>query len=202
MLLRRLIEGDERAFEEFAETYIPALMRFALRRLDGDRELASDIVQNTIVKAIAKLETFRGEAALMTWLCACCRSEIAGHFRRPANRAVEVELTEVRESLESPLGGPPPDGPERTLIREETAGLVHVALDLLPSHYGQVLEWKYLEELPVKEIARRLGGGAKAAESLLTRARQSFRTQYDQLLADRPPTDGESGGRLSLEGRS
>jgi DNA-directed RNA polymerase specialized sigma24 family protein len=43
------------------------------------------------------------------------------------------------------------------------------------------LEWKYLDRVPVEEIATRLGLGAKAAESLLTRARQAFRTSYESL---------------------
>jgi DNA-directed RNA polymerase specialized sigma24 family protein len=57
-----------------------------------------------------------------------------------------------------------------------------MALDLLPPHYSQALEWKYLERLPVLEIAARMGVQAKAAESLLTRARQAFRTSYQSLL--------------------
>ena len=72
-LVQGMLAGDERAFERFSDHYIPALYRFALFRLKHDRELTNDIVQNTICKAIAKLSSFRGEAALMTWLCACCR---------------------------------------------------------------------------------------------------------------------------------
>ena len=41
--------------------------------------------------------------------------------------------------------------------------------------YGDALEWKYVQGLSVKEIAARLNLGAKAAESLMTRARQAFR---------------------------
>ena len=55
---------------------------------------------------------------------------------------------------------------------------MHEALDHLPVHYGQVLEWKYTDGLAVKEMAERLEMTPKAVESLLTRARVAFREQF------------------------
>ncbi len=74
------------------------------------------------------------------------------------------------------------DDPATALERKELARLVRVALDYLPIRYGQALEWKYLAGLPVNEIARRLELSPKAAESLLTRARQAFRDDFGELL--------------------
>ena len=59
---------------------------------------------------------------------------------------------------------------------------MQVALDRFPPHYGNALEWKYLDDVPVKEIAVRLGVSPKAAESLLTRARDSFREAFSALV--------------------
>jgi len=185
--VRRMIAGDEAAFDLFADEYIPALYRFAVKRLDGDRELTSDIVQTTICKAIDKLSTFRGEAALMTWLCACCRNEIAGHFRKKMRPIREVDLEVVEETSSSDLGAVAPEEPETTALRNETSRLVHAALDELPPHYGRVLGWKSLENLPVREIATRLDVGPKAAESLLTRAREAFHKVHTRLTAATPP---------------
>jgi RNA polymerase sigma-70 factor (ECF subfamily) len=180
-LVRGMIAGDERAFDRFADGYIPALYRFASFRLDHDRELTREIVQTTLVKAIAKLASFRGEATLMTWLRACCKTEIAAHFRRGKSRPTEVEWTDEQAAGATPLNRTPPDGPEKSVLRGETVVLVHAALDLLPPRYGRVLEWKYLDNLPVKEIADRMKLRTKAAESLLTRARNSFRVIYARL---------------------
>lgn len=182
-LVKRMIAGDETAFEEFADDYIPALYRFAQRRLT-DRELTRDIVQETVCKAIAKLSTFRGEAGLMTWLCACCRNEIAAHFRRRGRTATEVELDEEAAATVSASNPGAPEGPERNVLRKETGELVHVVLDTLPPHYSQALEWKYLDHLSVKEIASRLRVRPKAAESLLTRARHSFRNGYKRIASN------------------
>lgn len=186
-LVRRMIAGDEAAFERFADEYIPALYRFATSRLGGEREMTSDIVQSTICKAIAKLSTFRGEAALMTWLCACCRNEIAGHFRKKMRPVREVDFASVEETGAAELGAAAREQPEAVALRSETGRLVHLALDELPPHYGQVLEWKYLQSLPVNEIAGRLDLTPKAAESLLTRAREAFRRVHRRLTASPRP---------------
>jgi DNA-directed RNA polymerase specialized sigma24 family protein len=62
-------------------------------------------------------------------------------------------------------------------------------LDGLPSHYADALDWKYIEDLSVREIAVRMNLGLKAAESLLTRARESFK---DAFLAFRSGLAWES----------
>ncbi len=189
-LVRRMIAGEEEAFEEFSGHYIPMLYRFAGRRLAGEPELVQEIVQTTVCKAIAKLPTFRGKAALATWLCAVCKNEIAGHFRRKKRSGGEVGLEQVEETSPAALTDFKLDSPERAAMRKEAIQLVHEALDLLPAHYGRALEWKYLEDLSVNEIAQRLNLRPKAAESLLTRARQSFRNGFNRLVAAaQPPSE-------------
>jgi len=181
-LAHRLLEGDEAAFERFAADYLDRVYRFALRRLDHDELLTQEIAQSTIVKAIEKLDTYRGEAALFSWICSICRSEISGHFKRlrrePLIEAVDErpDLKAVVESLADESAGPADE-----LDRQESTRLVHQALDGLPARYGRALQWKYLEGLSVKEIADRLEVGPKAAESILTRARDAFRNAFLKL---------------------
>jgi RNA polymerase sigma-70 factor, ECF subfamily len=181
-LVQRIVAGDAESFEAFGDRYFPALYRFVLGKLNGNRELALEIVQTALVKALGKLETYRGAASLLTWLCACCRNEMLMHFRRQATAPVHVELVDPLE----PAGGAPAAraGAEAALLRQEEARQVHVTLDALPRHYAQILEWKYVERLPVKKIARRLGLAPKAAESLLTRAREAFRKSFEALKAE------------------
>ena len=179
-LVRRLLSGDEAAMEELADGYFPGLYRFAVARLRGDSDLARDIVQTTACKALAKLETYRGEAPLFTWLCACCRNEILMHFRRK-DRWPDVVAFDEDDSGAEVVIQEPGDQPEEALARKQEARRVHTALDLLPPRYARALEWKYLDRLQVEEIAGRLRVGAKAAESLLSRARRAFRERYQSL---------------------
>ena len=180
-LVKQMVGGDQPAFEEFFDTYFPRLFRFAVRRL-GDEDAAEDVVQSTLVTAVRKLHTWRGEAALFTWLCTLCRHEIAAFVRR-AKRGPELQPIdddpELRAQLESLAADI--DGPERRLERRQLALLVQLTLDFLPDRYGDVLEWKYVQGLTVAEIARRIESSPKAVESMLTRARQAFREGFTAL---------------------
>jgi RNA polymerase sigma-70 factor (ECF subfamily) len=172
-LVERMLAGEEKAFETFGERCFKAVYRFALARLHGDRDLTLEMVQTATVKALSKLDTYRGEASLPTWLCSCCRNEILMHWRRRRAAPTEVELDEDMETA--------PGDAFTALLKQEETHRVHLALDLLPEHYARALEWKYVERVPVDEIAARMGVQPKAAESLLTRARHAFRTSYENL---------------------
>jgi RNA polymerase sigma-70 factor (ECF subfamily) len=183
-LLRRLLHGDEEAFQEFFDAHFSRLYRFALTRV-GDEDTAEEIVQETLIQAMRKLGTFRGEAALFTWLVTICRHQIAAWFERTGRRSIvslEEDLPDVRARLEALANLEM--GPDEAVHRQEVARLVRVALDFLPGRYGDVLEWKYIDERPVTEIAARLGLSPKAAESMLTRARYAFREAFAALTHD------------------
>ncbi len=182
MLLARLRAGDEAAFQELFDGWFQRLYRFALRRVDGDSDLAKELAQAAFCTAFDKLGGFRFEAPLFTWLCAICRSEISHHFRRQSRIRPLEDLGE-RERGESAAGGPTElpaggDDPEAQLLLDERRWQVHETIDRLPLHYGRALRWKYAEGLSVDEIAGRLGTTTKAAESLLTRARAAFRRGF------------------------
>ena len=182
-LARRVLAGDESASEAFFADYFPRLYRFALTRLGGDDQAAEDIVQLTLIRAVRKLHTYRGEAALFTWLCTLCRREISAwlqHSRRTAAVPLLEDHSATLMALDaaSSLAG---TDPESETGRRELSQLVQVTLDQLPGRYGQVLEWRYIQGLSVDEISHRLGVGYKATESLLSRARRAFKDAFSMV---------------------
>ena len=182
-LARRILAGDERAFRSMFDRYFPRLYRYAVARL-GDEESARDVVQQTFCRAIERLDSYRGEAALYSWICRICHNCLVDHCRklnRDAERLMHIEDSlEVRAVLEA-LTADAADNPETRARQRDLGRLVQSVLDYLPGHYGDVLEWKYVEGLSVKEIAARMKTGPKAVESLLTRARHSFREAFAAL---------------------
>ena len=182
--VERLLAGDERAFRRFFHDHYSRLYRFALARVGHDSHAAEDIVQVALSKALQKLATYRGESQLFTWLCAICRSEIADWARRRGRDALRVVLVEdfpeVQAAVDSFASAD--DDPERALQRAEAVRLIQVALDRLPPHYGDALEWKYIEGCSMREIAERLDVGLEAANSLIARAKRAFKEAYATLL--------------------
>jgi RNA polymerase sigma-70 factor (ECF subfamily) len=82
------------------------------------------------------------------------------------------------------IAAPESDDPESNFRRLETTRLIQVALDQLPTNYGNALEWKYLYGYSVEEIAAKLGIGLEAAQSLLARAKRAFQEVYTTLTKD------------------
>jgi RNA polymerase sigma-70 factor, ECF subfamily len=177
-LVSRMLSGDEGAFDEFFADYFPRLFRFAILRL-RDPDTAEDIVQASLISAVRHLGSWRGEATLFTWLCTICRREISAWEKRMWRR-ISVPIAEddpaVRAALESI--GAEAEAPDAGLARADTGRVVQLVLDHLPPRYSRALEWKYLEDLSVGDIATRLECTPKAAESLLTRARDAFRDAF------------------------
>ena len=182
-LVRRMLGGDEGAFDEFFADYFPRLFRFAVLRL-RDQDAAEDLVQNSLIAAVRNLGSWRGEATLFTWLCTICRREISAWEKRTSRRVI-VSLAEddpgLRAALESI--GAAAEAPDAGLARADTGRIVQLVLDHLPPRYSRALEWKYLEDLSVDDIAGRLQCTPKAAESLLTRARNAFRDAFAAVQA-------------------
>lgn len=183
-LVERLLRGERAAFDAFFNEYYPKLYRFVKRRMPHDPSAAEDVAQATLCRGLESLRTWRGEAALMTWLCTLCRRELGARWREARPYAGAPQLAEddpeVRAALESLLAGETTD-PLLAAGRAEVRESICAALDYLPAPYADILEWKYVRDMSVADIARRLGRSVKATESLLTRARDAFRETFTLL---------------------
>jgi RNA polymerase sigma-70 factor (ECF subfamily) len=180
-----MLAGDERAFSAFFAEFFPRVYRFVLPRVGSDVDVAKEVVQATLIKAIRNLAQFRGDAALFSWVCQIGRRQIADHLRaerRYNNRVVPIEdRPDILAALES-ITAPESDEPTSHYSNEETRRLVQSVLDRLPGRYGDVLEWKYVDGRSVEEIGELLGVGHAAAQSMLARARIAFREALEAVF--------------------
>lgn len=198
-LVRRLLEGDERAFKEFFDEYFARVYRFALPRLNGNADAAQEVAQTTLCRVVRKLESFRGEAALFTWICQICRRQIADYLRERQRHSERVVLIEDNPRIQAALDAiqsPDEEQPERRYDDGQIGSLVRSVLDRLPARYGDALEWKYVEGMSVEEIGARLGIGTTAAQSLLARARVAFRDAIEKVFGAATAAEIIAGGGL------
>ncbi len=183
-LVKQLLAGNERAFDQFFTENFARLYRFALTRLSDDPDAAREVAQTSLTRAIRKLHTYRAESALFTWLCAICRNETSDWLARQGRYQQHIVLTEdfpeVQAAVDS-IQSPEQMSPERHYRRVGLLRLIQVALDKLPARYGDVLEWKYIEGHSIKEISARLSISTEATQSLLARAKRAFADVYTSL---------------------
>jgi RNA polymerase sigma-70 factor (ECF subfamily) len=166
-LLRLVQTRDRAALETLYRRCLPSVWRYVYARIGGDPHAAEDVVSETFLAAVRSAATFEPESGTVTgWLIGIARHKLADR-RRSAQLAERAAASHEPKEEAAPL--------EAVDAREQ----VLVTLERLDDEERQVLEWKYLDELSVAEIAQRLGRTEKAVEALLYRARRSFR----QMLA-------------------
>jgi RNA polymerase sigma-70 factor, ECF subfamily len=195
--VRALLAGDSSAFDAFFNECFPRLYRFVLPRVEYAIADAQDLCQETLVRALRRLATYRGEAALFSWICQIAVHEISDYWqqrRRDGARLVFAEDDPSVQAILATLQADKAESPEAARYNTEIPRLVQATLDNLPGRFGDALEWKYLDGLAVVDIAHRLGVSTAAAQSLLQRARAAFREAFaaigDVAVQDWLSSDG------------
>ena len=185
-LVTRMRAGEQRAFDEFFNASAPRLVAYVARRSGLDPASLEDVVQCALIKAVRNLASYRGEAALFTWITEICRHELADVHRTAARRPTHVSLdeSETTANFDLQLCAPENHEPISQLHVSGQRSAIMKVLDSLPDHYGRALEAKYGDGLSVDEIARELGLTVIAAQSLLARARDAFRQRWRESAAD------------------
>jgi len=183
-LVKRILAGDEKAFRQFFDEYFPRLYRYARHRLRCEADV-EDVVQVVLAQAARRMETFRGESTLLTWLIQICRHEISKQLQQAQTHSDMMLpflnddlLCSIVESIEAD----PQSSPEHSTRRIELISLIQFSLDQLPEHYATALELKYVEGWNSKDIASRLKISDEAMQSLLARARRAFKDVCGEAL--------------------
>ena len=183
-LVSNLLSGDESDFKRFFDEHFPRLYRFADDRLKGHPDAVRDVVQATLSKTLLNLDKYRGESTLFTWMCSICRNEIYDYLRKQSkyeqNIVLKGDLSEL-DSGSSSAEASAVEQPAEHYQHAQNAKLIHRVMDMLPFEYGNLIEWKYLEGLSIKQMAKRMGLSQSATQSMLYRARLAFQQCHDDL---------------------
>jgi RNA polymerase sigma-70 factor (ECF subfamily) len=147
-------------------------------------------------KATQNLDSYRGEAALFTWLCTICRNTSTDWLRQQGRYREQIVLTEDFPQVQAVVDSLEEDDslrPDKRQERLELVRLIQVALDKLPPNYGNILEWKYIDGYSVKEIAAKMELGTEATQSLLARAKRAFCDVYAAMSESLQPDNSNRG---------
>ncbi|MFC6577630.1 MULTISPECIES: RNA polymerase sigma factor SigM [Planomonospora] len=161
-LLTRHIAGDPHAFSEIVKRHRDRMWAVALRTL-GDPDEAADAVQDAFVSAYRKADSFRGEAAVTTWLHRIVVNACLDRMRRKSVRPVaDDELIEAAER-ETPV-------PDQTAEREVSME-VSSALKLLPADQRAALVLVDMMGYSVEDAAQVLQVPSGTVKSRCARGR-------------------------------
>lgn len=159
--------ADEAAFRAWYEYTLPRVHKYLFHRCGRDRALAEELTQETFVAAIRSSRRFSGRGDPVNWVIGIARHRLADHFRRLERQERGLINLASRGQLEAAMPWSDPD--------HEFAA----ALAALPAMQRAAVVLHYLDDLPVREVARLLGRSEKAVESLLSRGRDALRRTYE-----------------------
>ncbi len=162
------IMADQAAFKVWYEVALPRVYRYLLARCGGDTNLAEELTQQTFVEGFRRKATFDGRSDAVTWLCGIGRHKLVDHYRR-SGRDTQRQVRIVSDWSA---------GQSEAWSRQELQSGVQTALAQLPGEQRIVMVMRYLDQMPVHDIASTIGRSEKATESLLSRARDAFRRAH------------------------
>jgi len=169
-LVRLARNGDPAAFDEIVERHKGAVFRAALSAL-RNREDAEDVTQETFITAYRKLDSFRGESRLRTWLSRIAWNRSMDHRRRGRFRSFlhldEPDAVEL-PSLEA--------DPERATLAASAHARVRREIDRLPENLRDTLLLASAGDLDYASIAEMLGVREGTVKSRVFEARAILRS--------------------------
>jgi len=163
-LIAGVLAGDRRAGRQLYDRHAPRVYRLVYRMV-GDEELAREFTQDTFVKAFSRLDGFRRECALSTWLHAIALSMVRSGMRRVVRwRTREAELVEAAEL-------PAPSRNGDVDLRDRLAQ----ALEELPEKFRTVVVLHDVEGYTHQEIAVMTGVPEGTCKTRLANGRAKLR---------------------------
>lgn len=149
---------------------LPGLMRYALM-LTRSREAAEDLVQDVVVKALQRADSFRGEASAASWLHRIMHTTFIDGVRRRREDPTDPEALAEAIEQEWRADEYTVDAAE-VVARAETREELRDALVHLPSHYRSAVVLADVEGWTGPQIAEVHGISLPAAKQRIRRGRQ------------------------------
>lgn len=166
--------GREAAFRNLVQAYGPLLHRHLMRMLQSSAD-ADDVLQNTLVKVFRKLDGFRGDSKLSTWLYRIATNEALTWLRSKKRRQRRISSEDPATLTVNQLTADPYfDGDAAQLQLQR-------ALATLPPKQRAVFSFRYFDDLAYREISEITGtteGSLKASYHLAVKKIEAKLKEY------------------------
>lgn len=189
-LLRRHVGGDSGAFGELVRRHRDRLWAVALRTL-GDPDEAADALQDGLVNAFRRAGSYRGDAAVTTWLHRIVVNACIDRVRKAAVRPTVSLPEDPERNLK--FASPAPDPADQVAVQVD----VQAALATLPPDQRAALVLVEMEGMPVADVAELLGCPVGTVKSRCARARAKL-----VLLLVPPSRDGNPRGTRDVPSKT
>lgn len=181
ILVQRVLGGNTRAFGVIIK-HTESLVAQIVFKMIPDRKERQDIVQDIYVKAFQKLDSFRFQAKLSTWIARIAYNTCFNHLekhRSPLFKNVDyLQIDDEAVQIQEPVGD---YDVEEQLLNAEFGTILQSELDKLPAMYKLLVTLYHHEELSYSEITQIVGLPEGTVKSYLFRARKMLRERLELI---------------------
>ena len=172
-LIDRILGGERELFHELVRPYEKGVY-FAAYSILQNQQDAEDVAQETVLKALKNLHTFRAESKFSTWLISIALNEARGRLRH--SRVIQFDSVDAARDEDNDEFTPAVisdwrEVPLEALERKELRQMLQQAIDGLPAMYREVLVLRDVQDFSIAETATALGVTDGVVKTRLLRAR-------------------------------
>jgi RNA polymerase sigma-70 factor (ECF subfamily) len=165
-------DGDEDGFRELYSRYQVRVFSFIIK-MCKDRELASDLTQDTFMAAVNSIEQFSEGRSFLSWLFGIAHKKSIDYFRH-------VKVVQTHRDKEDRVVGTGEKLPDETLSNKRFREKLSVALDTLSAEQKEVFLMREMGGTSFKDIALISGCSLNTALGRMRLALKNIRVQLEQ----------------------
>ena len=173
-LIKRILAGNSKAVIQFYKFYSPKILSYLSKKLPRYED-AQELTNDVFLQAIDSLSFLKKEESTLAWLYGIAHNKMVDFYRKRKIKSILLSQMPFLQILASEISQP-----EFQFEKNKIRDRIELTLHNLSEKYRKILMLHYEEEIPVKELARIFKLSFKATESLLFRARQSFKLAYER----------------------
>jgi len=174
LLIKRIVTGESSAAVEFYHLYSGKILSYLSKRVQ--QEDAKELTNDVFLEAIDSLAFLKKKESVMSWLYTIARNKTVDFYRKRKIKSILLSKMPFLEIIESELNQPEFQY-EKNRIRDN----IEKTLRTLSDKYQKILRLHYEEKISIKKIAPIFNLSFKATESMLFRARQKFKKEYERI---------------------
>ena len=177
--------GQEAAYRELIRRYERPIFAL-LFRMVRDRELAEDLAQETFVKALNAIDSYRPEFKFSSWLFKIANNAAIDHLRRRELDTLSLDGSPHAETPEAMQAtalqiGARQESPLDTVEAKELGGAIEAAIGSLRPEYRSCILLRHVEGRAYEEIAEILNLPLGTVKTYIHRARNELRLSLAHL---------------------
>jgi len=173
-LIKQVANGNSKATIKFYRFFSPKIFKYLTKKLPRQED-AHEILNDIFLEAIDSISLLRKEEKITSWIFKIAHNKTVDFYRKRKIKSILLSQLPFLQIVANQINQPEFQF-EKNRIRDK----IEITLHGLSHDYKEILRLHYEEGIPVKELAPIFNLSFKATESLLFRARKSFKLAYER----------------------